>query len=285
MIVGMADQDEPGVEEPEGDADASAGPSEAQGYALVPAPEYSQPIPQALEHPSEPTMPVPVPVRSRDNDLGGLRVVIVLWCFWLLGAWAATWLSDTSVPRVRWMLFAGSFGLMLVWPAFRLSERVEPGDMSRAALQALLDWLAMVVVYQAVIWSLYILAAWPVRRGAWLDGAVLAWSLLSALIVGVARLWPGAWPRLLGMALCVLLVFGEPVAVWFSTAVLGGEGWAMRVSPVQALWELTQARVSGAERRWEMQIMLVGLVGVVGWVGLGLWGLVEKATRRVRGRV
>ena len=221
----------------------------------------------------------PTTARQRANDLGGLRVVIVMWCFWLLGAWAVAWLSDTSVPRVRWMLFAGSFGLMLVWPAYRLSEQVPPGELGRGALQALLDWLAMASVYQAVIWSLHLIAGWPMTRGLWLDAAVLAWSLLTALIVGAARLWPGGLARLVGMALCIALVFAEPVAIWLSI-VDGGAGWPMRISPVQALWELTGAPGEQAAAPWDVQIMQVGLVAVAGWLALGGWALVDRLIRR-----
>ncbi len=215
------------------------------------------------------------PAHHRRADLGGLRVVIVVWCFWLLGAWAAAWLSDTSVPRVRWMLFAGAIGLMLVWPAFRLSERVDPGQMSRGALQVLLDWLALVTVYQAVIWSLHLIAYWPIQRGVWLDAAVLAWSLLSALIVAVARLWPGAPARWIGMTACLALVFAEPLAVWLSIQS-GGAGWPMRISPVQALYELTGVPVTREVPPWDRRIMLTGLVAVAGWAALGAWALGAK---------
>ena len=209
-------------------------------------------------------------------------MVIVAWCFWLLGAWAAAWLSDTSVPRVRWMLFAGAIGLMLVWPAFRLSERVEPGRMSRGALQVLLDWLSLVTVYQAVIWSLHLIAHWPMQRGIWLDAAVLAWSLLSALIVAVARLWPGALVRWLGMIACLALVFAEPLAVWLSIRG-GGAGWPMRISPVQALYELTGVPVTQTVSPWDQRIMLIALVAVSGWAALGAWAagtrLLERGQR------
>ncbi|MGB0767388.1 MAG: hypothetical protein ACPGYV_06730 [Phycisphaeraceae bacterium] len=212
--------------------------------------------------------------RVRQADAGSLRFVIVVWCFWLLGAWGAAWLSETSVPRVRWMLFAGSFGLMLVWPAFRLSEAVPRSEPGRGALQVFLDWLAMIGVYQAVIWSLYLLAGWPLVRGVWLDAAVVSWSLLSALIVAGARLWPGGGARLVGMALCVALVFAEPVFIWLSFAT-GGEGWAMRVSPIQALWELTRP-TGGLIDPWDKHTLAVALTAAMGWSALALWSIGER---------
>lgn len=242
----------------------------------------AEPMP-AIDAPSAEPVPTPQhpPRKHRDQDLGGLRIVIVVWCFWLLGAWAAAWLSDSSVPRVRWMLFAGSFGLMLVWPAFRLSERTRPGVIRASVLQALLDWLAMITVYQAVIWSLHLIAAWRLERGLWLDLAVISWSLLSALIVAVARLWPGGAARWVGMLLCIALVFAEPVAIWVSI-VAGGEGWAMSVSPVQAFWELTQTPGRQSVSPWDRQVLLIAFVAVMGWASLGVWALGERLLKTRR---
>ncbi|MEM9346277.1 MAG: hypothetical protein AAGB26_06655 [Planctomycetota bacterium] len=214
--------------------------------------------------------------RYQPSDPGMLRIVIVVWCFWLLGAWGAAWLSDTSVPRVRWMMFAGSFGLMLVWPAFRLSEQAEPEKPGYGSMQVLLDWLAMIGVYQAVIWSLHLLAAWPLVRGIWLDAAVMAWSLLTALIVAAARRWPHGLARLVGMGLCIALVFAEPVAVWLAV-ISGGEPWQMVVSPIQALWELTQPPNRSRISPWDQRTLMIAVIAVMGWMALGLWWVGERA--------
>lgn len=217
--------------------------------------------------------------RHATPDAGWLRVVIVVWCFWLLGAWGAAWLSETSVPRVRWMMFAGSFGLMLVWPAFRLSEQVKSDEPSHGGLAVLLDWLAMIGVYQAVIWSLHLLAGWPLVRGVWLDAAVMAWSLLTALIVAAARRWPSGWGRLIGMGLCIALVFAEPVLIWLAV-IGGGQAWPMVVSPIQAFWELTQPPSQGAVAPWDQRTLMVALVAVSGWLSLGLWWVGERVALR-----
>ena len=217
--------------------------------------------------------------RREPADPGWLRTVIVVWCFWLLGAWGAAWLSETSVPRVRWMMFAGSFGLMLVWPAFRLSERVQSDEPGDGALQVLLDWFAMIGVYQAVIWSLHLIAGWPLLRGLWLDAAVMSWSLLTALIVAAARRWPNGLARMIGMGLCIALVFGEPVLVWLSL-VSGGEGWSMRVSPIQAFWELTQPPDRGGIEPWDKRTLMIAVVAVMGWGAMTLWWIGERIVLR-----
>ena len=220
--------------------------------------------------------PMIQPTPPRHSEAGWLRLVIVVWCFWLLGAWAMAWVSESSVPRVRWMLFAGTFGLMVVWPAFRLSERnhLEQRD-GGAASPVILDWLGLILVYQAVIWSLHLIAHWPLARGLWLDAVIVSWSLLTALIVALARRWPFAWARTVGMALCVGLVFAEPIAIW-SALGAGHEGWSMRVSPIQALWELTESPTQTRLAPWDQRTMLVGLIAIVGWLALGCWSLGEK---------
>lgn len=213
------------------------------------------------------------------NSVSWLRLVIVIWCFWLLGAWAAAWLSDTSVPRVRWMMFAGSFGLMLVWPAFRLSETVRSDEPAHGGLAVLLDWLAMAGVYQAVIWSLHLIAGWPFVRGVWLDAAVLSWSLLTALIVAAARRWPNGLARLVGMGACIALVFAEPVALWL-VVVDGGQAWPMWVSPIQAFWELTQPPDRGAIQPWDQRTLTIAVVAVMGWAALMAWLVGERIAIR-----
>jgi hypothetical protein len=217
--------------------------------------------------------------RREPSDPGWLRIVIVVWCFWLLGAWGAAWLSDSSVPRVRWMMFAGAFGLMLVWPAFRLSQQVRSDEPGHGGLQVLLDWFALIGVYQAVIWSLHLLAGWPLVRGLWLNGAVLAWSLLAALLVAAARRWPFGWARALGMLACIALVFAEPTAIWLAV-VAGGEAWSMRISPIQALWELTQPPSRSAIEPWDTRTLTIAIAAVLGWLALAAWWIGERIVLR-----
>ena len=179
------------------------------------------------------------------------------------------------------MLFAGSFGMMLVWPAFRLSESVDPTRPGRQAIGPIfLDWLGLVLVYQAVIWSLHLMAMWPLMRGIWLDAAVMSWSLLSALIVATARRWPGAIARSIGMLLCIALVFAEPLYIWLLSEP--GHEWVMRISPIQALWELTEPPARGRIHNWSNRIITIGLVAALGWVILGLWAMGERLVDRKR---
>lgn len=239
----------------------------------------------ALDHPPPINVEVgsgahglPKPVRREPGALeaGGLRVVIIAWCFWLLGSWGAAWMADTGLPRVRWMLFAGLMGMMLVWPALRLSQPVHPREPGRGAGQAFLDWLAMVLVFQAVIWSLRLIAGWSIERGYWLDGAFLAWTLLTALIVGWGRTMPTHAGRLCAMALCLGVVLAEPLAI----GLFGMPGpEAMRVSPVQAVWAMTTLPERASLHPWDERTLVVGAAAVLGWTVLAGWGWLNRSRR------
>lgn len=172
---------------------------------------------------------------------------------------------------------------MVVWPAFRLSERSRVGEPGGgAAGPVLLDWLGLMMVHQAVIWSLHLIAGWPLERGLWLDAAVVSWSLLTALIVAAARRYPGGLARSIGMLLCIALVFGEPIAVWLAS-MAGQPAWSMRVSPIQAMWELTQPpSSSGGIEPWDQRTMVIGLLALSGWAVLGAWSIGERLLTRRR---
>lgn len=217
----------------------------------------------------------PARTRSRPMELGGLRIIIIGWCFWLLGSWGVAVLSDTATPRARWMLLAAMLGLMLAYPAVRLSQGPNPDEPGRGALQVLLDWLAMITVFQAVLWSLHLIAAWPLVRGLWLNAAVLAWSLLAALIVGWARLFNIGAVRLLGMALCIALVLAEPLTLWVAGVYPGSAGWLLRVSPLQAVWEMSAPPGKHVSHDWRPHILLIALIAIAGWSALIGWRVIE----------
>src|SRR5438046_758433 len=62
----------------------------------------------------EPRMPPPpADASSRELVLG--------WCLWLLGSWGIT-LWFQGVTQVRGMIYAAAAGMLLLWPAWRLSQ-------------------------------------------------------------------------------------------------------------------------------------------------------------------
>jgi len=49
------------------------------------------------------------------------RHLLLFWCIWLLGSWLPAFLDTNPVP-IRWMAFAVIIGMMLLWPAYRLTQ-------------------------------------------------------------------------------------------------------------------------------------------------------------------
>ncbi|MEM9415028.1 MAG: hypothetical protein AAGA29_06050 [Planctomycetota bacterium] len=270
---------------PHDDAPTPAEPS-ADAAPAPPRPFAPQPT-LAIDHPPPINVEVgsgahglPVrPARVQGSlEAGGLRIVIIAWCFWLLGSWASSWLADTGLPRVRWMLFTGLLGMMLVWPALRLSQPVHAREPGRGAAQAFLDWLAMVLVFQAVIWSLRLIAGWTIARGYWLDAAFVSWTLLTAVVVGWGRSSPSGWVRTVAYVLCLGIVLAEPLSLVLF-GVPGAE--AMRVSPLQTFWALTHLPAHASLDPWDGRIIVVGVSAVLGWAVLAGWGWLGRAPRAV----
>lgn len=210
-------------------------------------------------------------------EAGGLRIVIIAWCFWLLGSWGFSWLADTGLPRVRWMLLSGVLGMMVVWPALRLSQPAHPREPGRGAAQSFLDWLAMIVVFQAVIWSLHLIAGWTMERGYWLDAAIVSWTLLSALIVAWGRMSAQPWVRTAAMALVLGVVLAEPV---LGVTGVYRDPVGMRVSPLGTLWALTTLPDRAPLGAWQERIVVVGLAAAAGWGVLAALGWLRRDRRK-----
>ena len=241
---------------------------------------------------------------------GGARGLLVLgWCLWLLGAWVGMWAwGGWTVPALRAMVFAGMLGIMGVWPAVRLSQAtptptpesdprksrrggvptVDPqrgggplgeptaGAWLRVCAATAGDWLALNLVFQAVIWPLRLAAGWAVLQAAWLAGAVGAWSLLTALLIAWGRGGNDALRRSAAMIACVGVVLAEPLLWWLAwrAGVLGGVGeTAMRLSPLQALWHFTAPGLGPRSlqliiQQQGAQVLGVAAAAAAGWLVL-----------------
>lgn len=223
------------------------------------------------------------------------RVVTLGWCVWLLVTWGLSLLQTSVVPASRWMILVAAIGAMAIWPAFRLSQApagvgVAAGDsLPRAARRVVLgDWLTITLLTQMMIWPLWLSSSkvgaaggvviyqtrWSAQQTAWLGAALAAWTLLSAAVVawGVGRGTRGA--AMIAMAVCLLLLLGEPLAYAAAGAAWGSETqWpAFRVSPFSTLWGLTVAKAEFDAAPWVMRIASTGAAAVVAWVGLSWMG-------------
>ena len=50
----------------------------------------------------------------------------------------------------------------------------------------------------------------------------------------------------------------------------------MRVSPIQAFWELTQPPNQGPIQPWDKRTLMIAFVAVSGWFALALWWVGER---------
>ena len=160
-------------------------------------------------------------------------------CVWVL----ATWLICLSLapPRVavRWMVFSCLAGLVLVWPAWRLSQGAEDpaGRVVRDGL-----WLIMIV--QLIVGPLALLAGWSPGRALLVDLGLVTYIALAGAVAAAGRLREAGWARSLATAACAGLFFIDPLLAMAGAApavvgplsvfwhLVGPQDEAMRVLPV-----------------------------------------------------
>lgn len=172
--------------------------------------------------------------RIASTPAANQRLLVIYGCGWLLGSWCWMLWQDGAVGAVGWMILNAMIGLMLVWPAWRLSQAAEPDDSPTRIV--LMDWLYLQLLLQITLWPLRLTADWSLTHTACIALVLAIWPLATAGIVA----W--AWPRehrWMGMAACVGLVLIWPMAeawgIWPSSLA----GW----SPLTLLWNLSQAVV------------------------------------------
>ncbi len=217
------------------------------------------------------------------------RELVLAWCLWLIGVWALLLLRlGFEGPALRWMAMAAVIGLMGLWPAARLSQdQGDAGKLHGAKFSGgvvLLDWLCLNLVFQAVLWPMRMASGWSWAQALWLDAAVAAWSLLTGVLIAWGRCFGTAGMRTLAMIGCMALVVLEPLVVGLAAILRGpvtdaegtvvGSGWDdlpnLRLSPVQAVWELTAEPAVFAAWPWSDYIVGVAVAAAVGWVVLAV---------------
>lgn len=140
-----------------------------------------------------------------------------------------------------------------------------------------LDWVCLMLVLQAVIWPLKLVGQWTYEQALWLDGAIGAWTLLAGAMVAAGRQFETGWARAAAMALCVLLVVGEPAAMaLFSDA----GGWWMRVSPIGVLWELTGRSYNVDWPAVRQTVTVAAAATAAAWIGLAAVRVAWSVGRR-----
>ncbi|MEX1017591.1 MAG: hypothetical protein WDZ31_12685, partial [Phycisphaeraceae bacterium] len=124
--------------------------------------------------------------------------MVLLWCLWLLGSWLVVRWQESSGRVDRWMLLASAVGLMAAWPTVRLSQvrrpagrlGTRPGAVAARLrrrwrlMEVAVEWLCLALVFQAVVWPLSFVAGWGLAQTLWLNVAMVAWSAVTAALVG-----------------------------------------------------------------------------------------------------
>ena len=199
------------------------------------------------------------------------RALVLGWCLWLIGMWGLLLVTIGWSPLAyRWMIFAALVGLMGLWPAVRLSQD-HRGPGARTVV--FVDWVCLLLVFQAVLWPMQIVAKWSWEQTLLVDAAVASWSLLTGLIIAWGRSFGSGAMRTVAMVGCVGLVVVEPLCLLLN-AQLNGTSWSdlpnLRLSPLQAIWELTVAPAMFLSRPWADYTLGVGAAALVGWCVLTL---------------
>ena len=240
------------------------------------------------------------PTGTWEHRRGEPRTFAFLWVgflvaatlFTLVGSGAAgVFTAESFRPNARLLLTAVALGGCLLWPMFRLCQRL-PACGGVAACGR--DLLIVVIGSQAVVWPQRIQPAqWPMESmlalaafiPAWflIVGGLLAWALGPGVRGGLVR---DAVPRsmemrngvrALYMGAFVVLALGAAarVAVGATRDAAADSGGAARAgwlaSPVTGVYELTRERVwlgqlvTIESDHW-VGIGLVGCVGVLAWI-------------------
>ena len=219
---------------------------------------------------------------------GTWRRVTLLWCVWLLVAWALMLRATSVAPAARWMVLSAMMGMMAAWPVLRLSQGPSAPRAGRGkgavAGRVLGDWVSLMLLTQMMLWPLWLSGGrwsmaggvtfyatrWSATQTALTGAALAAWSLLTAAILawGLQRGTRSA--AALAAAACVLLLVGEPL-VYAAAGAWSGEalGWAsLRVSPVATLWGLTEAKSDYRGEPWVARTLSAALAAAVAWIGV-----------------
>ena len=214
---------------------------------------------------------------------GEPRVFALLWAVYLLAAATITVFSVRALgyPRASQFVFAGlsmltlsMIGIMVLWPALRLSQ-VRPRAPTVAAL---LDLAVVLLPVHAIVWPLSMLTGWtwPVTLGLLL--VVSGWgSVAGGVLALTLHQRNGAWSaRLLAMLLLLVLCLAAP-AFRVLTVQAGRPVQATidLLSPLSALWSVGLAP-EGVQPKMDRAEWLAGAVplaaGVILLVASGVLG-------------
>jgi hypothetical protein len=233
-------------------------------------------------------------LRRRSSAHLAMRgMTLLAWCLWLLGSWMVARRMEypSTAMAVRLMMLAVMVGLVVLWPALRLSQdRWVPffmaggraaagggpaGGRTHAARRGgdpwsvLSDWVGLAAVTQAVIWPFTFTAGWTLTQTLWMDAAVLSWGFLAAAMVAWGVRSSAAWARTTMMAACILFFLGEPAAMSVTQMIAGPDpalAWTMRISPLATIWHLAEPGGLWSAQPFSEHILIVAIASIIAWI-------------------
>ncbi|MEM9294480.1 MAG: hypothetical protein AAGA57_01645 [Planctomycetota bacterium] len=183
----------------------------------------------------------PVVVRTGWGEAAAdAHLGLLLWCLWLLLCWLGL-LWRGGVTSAGWGLTAlAAAGLVVVWPCARLCQADHPGWGRRwwAGL-TLVEWVQLMIVWQAVVWPLKWTAGWGMSRTLAISVVVAGWSLGAAGWLAWGRRQRGAGARVFAALGAGALAWGGPLVV-----LAGGPAEAARMSAVSGTAAMARGVVS-----------------------------------------
>jgi hypothetical protein len=134
----------------------------------------------------------------------GLVVGASVWIAvsWIVLMGTSPPLQPTSLsytPAVRMMIQTMLVLTIIAWPLVRLSC----GPRTRPVLSAMLDTIALLVLWQIVLWPMRLVTTWPVERLLAVDAEVVASCVLVGAVIG----WSGATGRGRTASMVAILVW------------------------------------------------------------------------------
>lgn len=201
------------------------------------------------------------------------RPFVLGWTLWLLISWLINLLLESPVrmtsypalPVVRGMLISAMTGILLAWPALRLSQpapaapfRRTWGDLVAINLIFLIIMLMMHV--QVNMDSLSGHTGWPLHQTFGITAVAAAWSLLIGLciVIGARETGPGRVAALLAVA---VLAGGGLLVV-----AAGGPADAADACPFVVLWHYARPHDRLAAVMLARHAGIVAAVGLIGWL-------------------
>ena len=134
--------------------------------------------------------------------------------------------SMSYTPAIRMMVQSMLLLTIVAWPLVRLSLP----DRPRPLVSAAMDTVAMLVLWQIVLWPMRLVTTWPIGRVVALDAEVVTACIAAGTVV--ACCCRGTAARIIGMAGLLTWSLGIPA---ISAVIAGDLPWTL-AGPFVRTW-------------------------------------------------